>query len=93
MKVKLNWLDHRISVGMENGNFEKNGSNRNLLRNRTEFYIVKKDRKTIDDFSNLLMNEFNGLRIDQARQDSTAGRSLAANNESKAINFLNGYWA
>lgn len=106
MKVKTNWLSHQYYGERENGGFEKKGADERKKLKHSDFYIIKKEKKASEEFSLLLINEFNGTKISSGRDKS--GNSYLPNfdkyelNQSRkplvdkdlaAVNFLNGYWA
>jgi hypothetical protein len=70
MKVKTNWSGHNIYVGQENGIFDRKGDDVKKEPSKADFYIIKKQKKADKNFSTLLINEFNGLRISDSRAKS-----------------------
>ncbi|MDH4261599.1 MAG: hypothetical protein OEV78_00990 [Spirochaetia bacterium] len=106
MKVKTNWLESNNIVGDKNGIFENKGADVKNKQLKAEFYIIKKQKKASENFSMMLINEFNGLRITDSRnksiksfldknkkEESTSNNKSVSESDLKAVNFLNGYWA
>ncbi|MDH4200955.1 MAG: hypothetical protein OEV66_11335 [Spirochaetia bacterium] len=103
MKINLNWSPLHLDGGEEKRNFPEN--NKNDRPQKPEIFIVKKNKKT-EDFSSMLLKEFHGLKASYDRHildtvlipdnkgiQPLQKSKIISNDDFKAVQFLNEYWA